>query len=83
MRLSPKHIFLGIVAFGLPIALTTGWALGVPTPDGGAGTPQGAAGIGAAPSAVASASCPQSTFESLSRRCVFAGPPKASLEYGR
>ena len=49
MRLLPKHIFFGIVAFGLPVALTTGWALGVPTPLHGPVVPVGEGGLGAAP----------------------------------
>lgn len=53
MRLSPKHVFAGIIAFGLPIALTTGWALGVPAPHRPM-SPTGAGGIGTAPSAVSS-----------------------------
>jgi hypothetical protein len=45
VRLSPKSIFLGIVALGLPIVVTVGWVLGghqasppASAPGGGAGT---------------------------------------------
>ncbi len=54
MRLSPKFVFLGIIAFGLPIALTTGWALGVPSAPPRPIVPAGAGVIGTAPSVVSS-----------------------------
>lgn len=62
MRLSPKSVFFGIVAFGLPVAATIGWILGAPATQapaagraiGGAG----AGGIGAAPAERVSTSKP-------------------------
>jgi hypothetical protein len=54
VRLSPKSVFLGIIAFGLPIALTTGWALGVPSAPQRPVVPAGAGVIGPAPSVVTS-----------------------------
>lgn len=53
MRLKPRSIFLGIVAFGLPMALTTGWTLGArqpfPAPVSERRAPA-IGGIGSAPS---------------------------------
>lgn len=50
MRLSPKSVFFGIVAVGLPVALTVGWMLGTPAPARPvASAPGGAGGMGAAP----------------------------------
>jgi hypothetical protein len=53
VRLSPKSIFFGIVALGLPIAVTIGWTLGTPTKapasTAGLGRVGGEGGIGAAP----------------------------------
>ncbi len=49
MRLSPKSLFLGIVAFGLPIAVTAGWTLGGEPAPPVAPAPGGESGIGTAP----------------------------------
>ena len=49
VRLSPKSLFLGIVAFGLPIAVTTGWTLGGETAPPAAPAPGGEGSIGTAP----------------------------------
>jgi hypothetical protein len=50
VRLSPKSIFFGLVAFGLPIAVVAGWTLAGPTKrPSAASLPSGAGGIGAAP----------------------------------
>jgi hypothetical protein len=53
VRLSPKSIFLGIVALGLPLSVITGWALATPAPVS-APAPGGAGGIGSAPARGAS-----------------------------
>jgi hypothetical protein len=53
VRLSPKYVFSGIVAFGLPFAVTMGWLLGTPVEKPPvASAPGGAGGIGAAPERV-------------------------------
>ena len=52
MRLSPKSIFVGLIALGLPFAVTFGWTLGNPfTSDKppSAATPGGSGAIGTAP----------------------------------
>ncbi|WP_433298568.1 hypothetical protein ACQP2F_43800 [Actinoplanes sp. CA-030573] len=59
MRLSPKSIFFGLVAFGLPISVAIGWTLatpprrpasvGAPAGVGGLGTGGGSGAIGTAP----------------------------------
>lgn len=50
MRLSPKSIFFGLVAFGLPVAVTIGWTVASPTrPPAQVGAPGGAGALGAAP----------------------------------
>jgi hypothetical protein len=50
VRLSPKSIFFGIVALGLPFAVTVGWTLGTPgVAPPVASAPGGAGGMGAAP----------------------------------
>ncbi len=49
VRLSPKSLFLGIVAFGLPIAVTAGWTLGGEPVPPVAPAPGGEGGIGTAP----------------------------------
>jgi hypothetical protein len=50
VRLSPKSIFLGLVALGLPFAVTVGWQFAGPTPGPAPiSAPVGAGGIGAAP----------------------------------
>ncbi|WP_436525934.1 hypothetical protein [Actinoplanes sp. HUAS TT8] len=53
MRLSPKSVFIGVLAIGFPFAVVVGWALGTPVartaaaPEtGGAG---GSDGLGVAP----------------------------------
>jgi hypothetical protein len=54
VRLSPKSIFLGIVALGLPFSITVGWQLGTPEPARApVSAPAGAGGIGAAPTRAA------------------------------
>ncbi|WP_162181500.1 hypothetical protein [Actinoplanes friuliensis] len=54
MRLSPKPIFFGLVALGLPFAVTVGWTLGTPAPAPPAvSAPGGAGGIGIAPTKAA------------------------------
>jgi hypothetical protein len=53
VRLSPKFVFSGIVALGLPFAVTMGWLLGTPAQNlPAASAPGGAGGIGAAPEQV-------------------------------
>ncbi|WP_306203996.1 hypothetical protein [Actinoplanes sp. RD1] len=51
MRFTPKSVFLGIVAVGLPFAVVTGWSLATPgtPPSAVAQAPGGAGGLGAAP----------------------------------
>jgi hypothetical protein len=50
VRLSPKPVFLGLVALGLPFAVTVGWQLAGPQrPPAPISAPPGAGGIGAAP----------------------------------
>ncbi|MFG1605697.1 hypothetical protein [Actinoplanes sp. NPDC049265] len=53
MRLSPKSIFIGLIALGLPFAVALGWMLGATGSRAGqpriAGAPGGAGTIGAAP----------------------------------
>jgi hypothetical protein len=49
VRLSPKSIFLGIVALGLPITVTIGWTFGDPPAGPSVPAPDGAGGIGGAP----------------------------------
>lgn len=50
MRLYPKSIFLGIVAVGLPFAVTAGWMLGAPAARQVAlPAPAGDGGLGSAP----------------------------------
>lgn len=50
MRLSPKSIFFGLVALGLPVAVTIGWQLATPaTRSAAVDAPGGAGGIGDAP----------------------------------
>jgi hypothetical protein len=50
VRPSPLHVFLGIVAFGLPIAVTTGWMLGGARPHTDPGAkPPATIGIGIGP----------------------------------
>ena len=49
MQLSPKSVFIGLVAFGLPIAVAVGWNLAGPARQSVTGTPHGGTGgIGAA-----------------------------------
>lgn len=47
--MSPKSLFLGIVAFGLPIAVTIGWTLGGEPAPPAAPAPGGEGVIGTAP----------------------------------
>ncbi|WP_067508916.1 hypothetical protein [Actinoplanes sp. TFC3] len=51
MRLTPKSVFLGIVALGLPFAVSLGWTLGTQDQPAAVVTmaPGGADGIGSAP----------------------------------
>jgi hypothetical protein len=59
VRLSPKSIFFGLIALGLPISVVIGWTLATPLRSpasvgasagtGGLGTGGGTGGIGAAP----------------------------------
>lgn len=50
MRLSPKSIFFGLVALGLPVAVTIGWQLATPaTRSAAIDAPGGAGGMGVAP----------------------------------
>lgn len=51
MRLIPKSFFFTLVFFGLPFAISIGWALGETTPitPPAAATPDGSGGLGAAP----------------------------------
>jgi hypothetical protein len=50
VRLSPKPVFLGLVALGLPFAVTIGWQFASPPPaPAPISAPPGAGGIGAAP----------------------------------
>lgn len=50
MRLSPKYVFFGILALGLPFAVTVGWTLGTPVPAPTAvGAPAGEGALGRAP----------------------------------
>ena len=50
MRLSPKSIFFGLVALGLPVAVTIGWQLATPaTRSAAVEVPGGAGGLGDAP----------------------------------
>lgn len=48
MQLSPKSIFIGLVAFGLPIAVAVGWTLADPRQPSAASPGGGTGGIGAA-----------------------------------
>ena len=56
MRLSPKSIFFGLIALGLPFAVTVGWALADPAVEVPpvAAAPAGAGGFGSAPAPAAS-----------------------------
>jgi hypothetical protein len=48
MRLSPKSIFFGLVAFGLPISIGIGWTLATqPRRPASIGAPAGTGGMGA------------------------------------
>jgi hypothetical protein len=50
VRLSPKSIFFGLVALGLPVAVTIGWQLATPaTRSAAVDSPGGAGGMGDAP----------------------------------
>lgn len=51
MRFSPKSIFVGLVAIGLPIAVTVGWNLATPAkpPSATGASVDGAGGLGTAP----------------------------------
>jgi hypothetical protein len=50
VRLSPKSIFFGLVALGLPVAVTIGWQLATPaTRSAAVDAPGGAGGLGDAP----------------------------------
>jgi hypothetical protein len=49
VRLSPKSIFFGIVALGLPIVVTAGWILGASEPPSSSPRPGGATGFGTPP----------------------------------
>jgi hypothetical protein len=50
VRLSPKPVFLGLVALGLPFAVTVGWQFASPAPaPAPISAPPGSGGIGAAP----------------------------------
>lgn len=50
MRLSPKYVFFGILALGLPFAVTVGWTLGTPVPaPTAAGVPAGEGSLGRPP----------------------------------
>jgi hypothetical protein len=56
VQLSPKSVFFGLLAFGLPIAVTIGWTLAAPARrPSAASVPGGAGGIGAAPERVETA----------------------------
>jgi hypothetical protein len=51
VRFSPRSIFLGVVALGLPFAVTVGWTIGAPSPvPPSVSAPGGLGGIGTAPS---------------------------------
>jgi hypothetical protein len=51
VQLSPKYVFFGIVALGLPLAVAVGWALGTPptVPAEASVAPGAAAAMGTAP----------------------------------
>jgi hypothetical protein len=55
VRVSPKTIFFGLVALGLPFAVTMGWTLARPdvTSPPSAVAPAGAGGMGSAPTRAA------------------------------
>ncbi|MGA5303449.1 hypothetical protein ACPCHT_26225 [Nucisporomicrobium flavum] len=54
MRLTPRTVFLGLVALGLPFAVSVGWALGSPDEAPPAvSAPGGAGALGSAPVASA------------------------------
>jgi len=81
VRLSPKSIFFGIVALGLPFAVTVGWTLGEPVaaPPPAVAAPAGEGGMGAAP-ARASTPAPVTPIRYGSRppRDTSAAPSAAS-----
>ena len=56
MRLTPKSIFFGLVALGLPFAVTVGWTLAdrAVTAPPGVAAPAAAGGMGSAPTPAAS-----------------------------
>jgi hypothetical protein len=56
VRLTPKSIFFGLVALGLPFAVTVGWTLAdrAVTAPPAVAAPAGAGGIGSAPAPAAS-----------------------------
>ncbi|MEV6629872.1 hypothetical protein AB0M54_03855 [Actinoplanes sp. NPDC051470] len=62
MRLSPRSIFVGVIALGLPFALTVGWVLGghhlTSTPPATAG-PGGSGLLGTAPARATDDSAPR------------------------
>ncbi len=49
VRLKPRTVFLGIIAFGLPIALTTGWTLAQGGDPADPAAPGGTGFLGNAP----------------------------------
>ncbi|MGX6607850.1 hypothetical protein ACWKSP_37850 [Micromonosporaceae bacterium Da 78-11] len=70
MRLSPNYVFFGLVAFGLPIAVTVGWTLATPAPRPaaieqhvGAGGVGGADGLGSAPRPESTKFAPATTMD--------------------
>lgn len=78
MSLSPKSVFFSIVAFGLPIAVTTGWTLG-DRPAAIAPAPAGDGSIGTAPSnGVASWARRAGQPAPAARTAGSATPPSAS-----
>ncbi|MEV4635998.1 hypothetical protein AB0J80_01470 [Actinoplanes sp. NPDC049548] len=55
MRLSPKSVFFGIVALGLPFAVAVGWTLGTPNAaPPSVSAPVGEGAFGAAPATATS-----------------------------
>ena len=75
MRLTPKSIFVSIVALGLPFSVAVGWAVGAPTPaPPSMSEPAGAGGIGSAPTA-ATTSMAESVVDWTPR-----GPRRVAVE---
>jgi len=59
VRLSPKSIFIGLVALGLPVAVTVGWQLATPaTRSSALAEPGGAGGLGKAPARPSGSTAP-------------------------